>query len=85
MTVRTNEGRIDRGLRVLLAAGAVAGSGVVGWTTAGGVVLLVVAAVMLGTAATGFCPLYRLLGITTVGRGDTGKDSQEEQPLRPAA
>ena len=30
-----------------------------------GIVLFVVAAVMLVTAAVGFCPLYRLFGIST--------------------
>ncbi len=62
-----NMGRIDRSLRILVAAGAVAGSGVLGFSTAGGIVLLVVAAVSVATASSGFCPLYRLLGITTTG------------------
>lgn len=58
-------GKMDRALRVLLAAGAVAGSGVLGFSSAGGIVLLVVAVIMVGTAASGYCPLYSLLGIRT--------------------
>jgi hypothetical protein len=38
----------------------------VGAGTVGGVILFAVAAVMLVTAAVGFCPLYRLLGISTL-------------------
>jgi dienelactone hydrolase len=68
--MKTNVGRIDRGLRVLVAAGAVAGSGVLGFSTAGGIVLLVVAAVMVATAASGFCPLYALMGIRTTRAGE---------------
>jgi dienelactone hydrolase len=63
--MQQNVGTIDRSLRVLVAAGAVAGSGVLGFSTAGGIVLLAVAAVMAVTAASGFCPLYRLLGVGT--------------------
>ena len=63
--MKKNMGRIDRSLRVLVAAGAVAGSGVIGFSTAGGIVLLVVAAVMVVTAASGYCPLYSLVGLET--------------------
>ncbi len=65
--MKKNMGTIDRGLRVLVAAGAVAGGGVLGFSTAGGIVLLVVAALMAGTAAAGYCPVYHLLGIRTAG------------------
>jgi dienelactone hydrolase len=68
--MKKNMGTIDRSLRVLVAAGAVAGSGVLGFSTAGGIVLLVVAAVMAATSASGFCPLYTLVGIRTTGGGD---------------
>ena len=69
--MKKNMGRIDRSLRLLVAAGAVAGSGVLGFSTAGGIVLLVVAAVMVATAASGYCPLYQLLGVNTTGTGGT--------------
>ena len=47
--------------RVVLAGVAFA----VGAGSVLGIVLLVLAAVLLVTAAVGFCPLYRLLGLRT--------------------
>lgn len=60
-----NESTVDRWVRVVLAvmAGAV-GLAISAGTILGGL-LLVVAAVLLITAATGFCPLYRLVGLST--------------------
>lgn len=63
MTV--NESSLDRGVRavigiVLLLAWLL---GWVGGTFA--IVLGVVGIVLLATAAVGFCPLYRILGIST--------------------
>jgi len=58
-------GTTDRVLRVVVAAGAVAGSGVLGFSTAWGIVLLAVAAIMVVTAASGYCPIYSILGIHT--------------------
>ncbi len=58
-----NTGNTDRIARVVLAiVFAVAGI-VVGGTL--GIVFFVLAAVMLVTAAVGFCPLYRLVGVNT--------------------
>ncbi|MDA8057620.1 MAG: DUF2892 domain-containing protein [Actinomycetota bacterium] len=72
--MQQNMGTIDRSLRALVAIGAVAGSGVLGFSTAGGIVLLVVAAIMAVTAGSGFCPLYRPFGITTIrGGGQPGE------------
>lgn len=64
-----NMGRTDRLLRAfvvapLLAIGAVFADA----TTAGGIALLAGAAIMLVTAASGFCPLYRIFGVDTRGR-----------------
>jgi len=61
--VKTNEGSLDRGLRVLagLALLAMAVTGVLGpWAYIGVVPLL--------TGALGWCPLYTLLGINTCPR-----------------
>lgn len=61
--VKTNEGTLDRGLRVLagLALLAMAVTGVLGpWAYIGVVPLL--------TGALGWCPLYTLLGINTCPR-----------------
>lgn len=74
--MKKNMGRVDRSLRMLVAAGAVAGSGALGFATAGGIVLLVVAALMVATAASGFCPLYSLVGIRTTGADDAGVGDQ---------
>ena len=61
----TNESGLDRGLRaaagVILAIAAVA----VGGGSVLGIVLVVLAAILLVTAAVGFCPIYRILGIRT--------------------
>jgi hypothetical protein len=60
-----NESRADRLIRALAGAGAVGAGLAVGASTAAGIVLLAVAAVLLVTAATGFCPLYRVLRTST--------------------
>jgi hypothetical protein len=58
-------GTPDRALRVVLAIGALIGAGIAGFATAGGIVLLVVAVIMLATAASSICPLYSALRIST--------------------
>jgi len=60
-----NEGTVDRSVRVLIAVVAVAAAFAVGAGSVLGIVLFAVAAVMLVTAAVGFCPLYRVLGLST--------------------
>jgi Protein of unknown function (DUF2892) len=50
---------------VLVAPAAVVAAVVMGTFSVLGVALLVSAAVMLITAAVGFCPAYRLLGVDT--------------------
>ena len=64
-----NMGKVDRLLRGLVVApAAVTVAGLVGATSLLGVALLVLAGVMVVTAATGFCLLYVPLGIDTRGR-----------------
>jgi hypothetical protein len=60
-----NVGTSDRVVRLVLALLAVVGAFLVGASSALGIVLLVVAAVLVVTAAVGFCPLYRVLGMST--------------------
>lgn len=60
-----NMGSLDRVVRLVAAVVLVVGALLVGAGTTVGVVLLVVAAVLAVTAAVGFCPLYRLLGLST--------------------
>ena len=61
-----NMGTADRILRAAVVAVAlVVVAIVVGVSSAVGIIALVVAAVMVLTAAVGFCPLYRLVGVST--------------------
>lgn len=64
----TNESTIDRIIRAVAAVAAVVAivvAVVAGPGSVLGIVLLVVAAVLLVTAAVGFCPLYRVFGMST--------------------
>lgn len=63
-----NESALDRGVRVVIAVVAAVVAFAVGAGSVLGIVLLVVAAIMLATAAVGFCPLYKIFGINTAGR-----------------
>lgn len=60
-----NLGTVDRIVRAVLGIGALAWAGSMGWSSTVAIVLLVLAGILVVTAATGFCPLYRLLGIST--------------------
>lgn len=61
-----NMGKWDRLIRGLVVAPlAVIAAFAIGAGTVLGIVLLVVAAIMLATAAVGYCPLYRLVGLST--------------------
>jgi hypothetical protein len=57
--MQINLGGIDRGLRVI------AGVALLVWAFMGGPVWAWIGLVPLATAAVGFCPLYRLLGLRT--------------------
>ena len=83
--MKKNMGTTDRALRVVVAAGAVAGSGVLGFTTAWGIVLLAVAAVMVLTSASGYCPIYSLLHIHTTGARHTSAEGRRISHLHRAA
>jgi hypothetical protein len=60
-----NEGTTDRIVRAILGIGALAWAGSMGWSSTGAIVLLVLAGLLIVTAAIGFCPLYHLLGMST--------------------
>jgi Protein of unknown function (DUF2892) len=61
-----NMGSIDRMLRAFIVVPvAIVVAIVAGVGSVIGIVLLAIAAIMLVTAAVGFCPLYKLLGINT--------------------
>lgn len=61
----TNESSTDRIIRAVAAVVAIVVAFVTGPSSVLGIVLLVVAAVLLVTAAVGFCPLYRIFGMST--------------------
>lgn len=65
-----NMGVLDRALRAFVVAPvAIVVALIVGAGTVAGVILFIVAGIMLATAATGFCPNYVWLGISTAPRG----------------
>lgn len=61
----TNESSIDRIIRLVIGVAALVGAFAVGLGSVGGIILAVVGVVMLVTAAVGFCPLYRVFGLST--------------------
>lgn len=61
----TNESNLDRGLRAAAGLVLAVTAFVVGAGSAVGIILIVLAAILLVTAAVGFCPLYRLFGLRT--------------------
>jgi len=63
--MQTNESTADRAIRLVIAIAAVAGAFAAGAGSVVGIILFVVAAIMLVTAAVGFCPLYRVFGLST--------------------
>jgi len=62
--MQANEGTVDRVLRVVIGL-VLLGVGLSRVGGAGAVVAVVVGAVLLLTGLIGFCPLYRLFGIST--------------------
>ena len=60
-----NMGDTDRKIRGGAAALLVLVAWAVGFSTIGGVIAIVLATVMAGTAAVGFCPLYTPFHINT--------------------
>ncbi|GAB93904.1 hypothetical protein GORHZ_247_00420 [Gordonia rhizosphera NBRC 16068] len=63
--MKTNESALDRALRAGVGVLALILGIVVGAGSVPGIILLVVAAILLVTAAVGFCPIYRILGMAT--------------------
>jgi Inner membrane protein YgaP-like, transmembrane domain len=64
-TMNANVGNPDKIARIVLGLVAAVVAFAVGAGSVLGIVLLVVAAVLIVTALTGFCPLYRVLHIST--------------------
>lgn len=74
-----NVGSIDRVVRLLAAAGLVAGASVAGPGSTVGIILFVLALVLALTGAVGFCPLYAPLKVNTCKRPSPGATG-EAQP-----
>jgi len=67
--MKPNLNRIDRNARLFLIAPIAAILAfVAGVGSIAGIILLVVAGAMIATALVGFCPLYRIFGISTCAR-----------------
>lgn len=60
-----NLGTLDRALRVIAVTAIVIAYATGNLTGTPGMVLLLIAIVLLATAAIGFCPAYRLFGAST--------------------
>lgn len=64
--MKRNEGSTDRIVRVILGIVLI----IIGWPVLGnttlGVILDIIGVILLITAITGFCTIYRLLGINTI-------------------
>jgi hypothetical protein len=65
--MNTNMGPRDRAVRAVIAAVALVVATVIGAGSVGGILLLLVAALMGVTAAVGFCPLYALFHFDSHG------------------
>ena len=63
--MKKNVGSTDRLVRFAVAAVALVVALVVGLGSVGGIVLLIVAAIMALTGAVGTCPLYLPFGLST--------------------
>jgi hypothetical protein len=60
-----NEGWVDRALRGVTGVAAIIVVFAIGTSTPVRIALFVVAVVLLGTAVTGFCPVYQIFGLRT--------------------
>lgn len=83
--MRKTVGKKDRALRGVLAVGAVVGSGILGFSSGWGIVLLVVAAILGLTGASGYCPAYSLTGVNTCGDDKPQAGHTGRSPLHEAA
>jgi uncharacterized membrane protein len=63
--MKVNEGPTDRIIRAVLGVALVL-AGLLAVEGTAGIVLVVLGGIVLVTAATGFCGLYALLGISTL-------------------
>jgi len=63
-------GSTDKIVRGIIAVVALVVAGIAGFGSVWGIVLVIVAAVMVVTASSGYCPIYSATGISTTGEKD---------------
>ena len=63
--MKPNMASLDRLLRAIIAGALLITAVALGAGSVAGIVLLALAAILIVTAAVGFCPLYKLLHIDT--------------------
>ena len=71
-TAMSNVGSVDRIVRAILGIALIIVPFLAGWPTVGLVISIVAGAVLLGTAAISFCPIYAVLGLSSKRRQSTG-------------
>ncbi len=77
--MKQNMGTLNRAPRILVVAPVLVVLGLVVFQVGSlpSIVALALAAVMLATSATGYCPNYTLLGISTIRRPAEGRSDIE--------
>lgn len=74
--IRTNMSRFDRGGRLIAGILLVVLVAPTSFSPVVDVILLLAALVLIGTALAGFCPLYRLLGVSTLRPSEPGEHAR---------
>ncbi|WP_298210626.1 DUF2892 domain-containing protein [Ferrimicrobium sp.] len=69
-------GTADRVIRIVIAAVAIVLAFVVGASSAWGIILFIVAAVMVVTGSSAYCPLYSMAKINTLGHANKSHASR---------
>lgn len=72
-------GTTDRAVRVIVALGALIVAAIAGFSSALGIVLVIVAAILSVTGSSGYCPLYSAMGVSTCVTHDDRKDHHNLQ------
>ena len=65
--MKRNVGTTDKIVRAVIAVVALVVAGFAGFSSGWGIVLVIVAAIMVATASSGYCPIWSETGINTVG------------------
>ena len=67
--MKRNVGSTDKIVRAVIAVVALVVAGFAGFSSGWGIVLVIVAAILVVTASSGYCPIWSATGINTVGEG----------------